>query len=80
MGYMKTKRKNFTEQEIDNIVVAEADDNSRWTKPQLVKPKKSMPVFLNPRLAEKLKRSQTSHKKLSTVVNEIVGHYLAERR
>jgi hypothetical protein len=37
----KIKIKAFSEEEIDRIVVAQADDDSAWEKPVKVKPAKS---------------------------------------
>ena len=48
---MSKKRRNLSEEEIDRIVIAEADDDSAWGKPRHVRKSKSSPVSLPSELA-----------------------------
>ncbi len=81
MGYISMKSKKPSEQEIDAIVVSEANDDSKWTKPVLVHPKKSVPVFLTPKTAEKLKNAARKQhvKDYHKWVNKIVEQHLTDR-
>lgn len=53
---MKPKRKTqaLTEQEIDKIIVAQADDDSAWGKPIRVRKTKTAAVPLSSALAERV--------------------------
>jgi hypothetical protein len=51
MGNMKTKRKVITEEEIDRIVTAQAENKSAWEKPVRVRRSKSTSVSLPATLA-----------------------------
>jgi hypothetical protein len=55
MGYRKIKRKNISEEEIDEMVIAQANDNSAWDKPvrvrKLKQPSLSLPAALAARAA-----------------------------
>ena len=51
MGYMKTKRKNISEEEIDEIVIAQANDDSAWDKPVRVRKLKQTSLSLPAALA-----------------------------
>jgi predicted DNA-binding protein len=55
---MKQKRK-LTEEEIDRLVIAEADDASRWGKPITVKPTS---IRFSPAIIEKAKYFAKLHK------------------
>jgi uncharacterized protein (DUF433 family)/HEPN domain-containing protein len=46
MGYMSKKVKNLSEEEIDQLVIAHADDDSAWEKPVRVRRSKSPSVPL----------------------------------
>ena len=51
MGYMKSKLKFKTEEEIDRIVIAQADDDSAWGLPVKVSKSKSTSLALPSDLA-----------------------------
>ena len=51
MGYMKSKLKFKTEEEIDRIVIAQADDESAWGAPVKVSKSKSTSLALPSDLA-----------------------------
>ncbi|MGA9996101.1 MAG: hypothetical protein WBP93_11845 [Pyrinomonadaceae bacterium] len=48
---MSKKRRNLSEEEIDRIVVAQADDDGAWGKPISVRKSKPSPVSLPSELA-----------------------------
>jgi hypothetical protein len=52
MGNMKPKRKAMTDEEIDRIVIAQADSESAWEKPVKVRKSKSTSVMLPSDLAD----------------------------
>lgn len=75
MGNMRTKRKVMTEEEINNIVVAEADDETAWEKPVRVRPKStsvSLPATLAARAAffARLHREVSLEKWLKHIIQE----------
>ena len=51
MGYMKTKRKNTSEEKIDEIVIARAENDSAWEKPARVGKSKQASLLLPATLA-----------------------------
>jgi hypothetical protein len=51
MGYMKTKRKNISEEEIDEIVIAQAENDSAWEKSARVRKSKQASLLLPATLA-----------------------------
>ncbi len=54
-----TKRKNMTEEEIDKIVISEADDMNKWDKPVTVKPTS---IRFSPAIIEKAKYLAKLHR------------------
>jgi len=76
---MNRSSKKLSCQEIDDIIVSEANDNSRWTKAISVYPKKSVAVFLTPETAQKLKNAARRRhvKNYHRWVNQIVEQHLA---
>ncbi len=50
---MKAKRAAMTEEEIDNIVIAQAEDETAWEQPVHVKRKKATSVSLSGTQAER---------------------------
>jgi hypothetical protein len=52
MGNMKTKRKVMTDEEIDRIVISQADNESAWERPVKARKSKSTSVMLPSDLAE----------------------------
>ncbi len=53
---MKQSRKKHTQDEIDAIVVAEADDTDKWSDPIHVKPTKAVVLHLDSKTIERAKR------------------------
>ena len=53
------KQKKMTEEEIDSIVISEADDMSKWEKPVTVKPTS---IRFSPEIIEKAKYLARLHK------------------
>ena len=53
MGSVKPKNRILSEQEIDGLVIAQADDESAWEKPVIVNRSPCTPVFLPSDLAER---------------------------
>jgi hypothetical protein len=51
MGHMKAKRKVMSEEEIDRIVIAQADNKTAWEKPLEVRRTKSTSVLIPAALA-----------------------------
>jgi hypothetical protein len=51
MGNMKVKRKAMSEEEIDRIVVSQADNETAWEKPVKVRRTKSTSVLIPAALA-----------------------------
>jgi len=51
MGYMKTKRKNISEEEIDEVVIAQAENDSAWEKPARARKSKQASLLLPAALA-----------------------------
>lgn len=43
---MSSRKRSLSEEEIDNAVIAQADDDSAWEKPVRVRPAKSMTLAL----------------------------------
>lgn len=78
---MNSKQGKLSDDEIDEIVISEANDDSKWTKPLSVRPKRTVPIFLTPRVAEKLKtEARKRHvKNYHQWVNKIVEQHLAGR-
>lgn len=78
---MELISRRHSEQEIDNIVIAEANNRSKWTRPTLVTPPKSLAVFLTPRVSKKVKSmARKRHiKNYHKWISRIVERHLAER-
>jgi transposase len=53
MGYMSKKIRKLSEEEIDNLVIAHADDDSAWEKPIRVRRAKTSAVSLPAELASR---------------------------
>lgn len=51
MEHMKAKKRTLTEEEIDNVVIDQADDDSCWGKPENVRPPKAASLKLSAALA-----------------------------
>ncbi len=73
---MKSKRKVMTEEEIDRVVIDQADDGSAWERPVKVRKSKSTSVMLPSALAAraaffaKLHREATLENWLNRVIQE----------
>ena len=67
-----TKRKPLTEEEIDALVVAQADDDSVWEEPVRVTAAKSAPLSLPPELLSRARFLAQIHRKAS-VEDWLVG-------
>ena len=55
MAGMRQKKEHLTEKDIDEIVIKEADDSSRWGKPIHVKPRIAIPLPLPAKLVKRAK-------------------------
>ena len=74
----QAKKKSLTEQEIDQVVVARADDDAAWSKPIRVRRTESAPLRLPPDLAARaaflaqLHRTKSVEEWLTRVIQERV--------
>ena len=76
MAYMSVRRK-LTEHEIDRTVITQADDNSAWGKPILVRRTKSASLSIPPDLAARAAFLAKLHRKPS--VEEWLTRVIQER-
>lgn len=53
MGDMKTRRKKLSEEEIDQIVISQADNDAAWEDPLKVSPKRATSLSLPAILASR---------------------------
>jgi hypothetical protein len=66
MGYMSKKMRTLSEDEVDELVIAHADDDSAWEKPVRVRRSKSSAVSLRVKLASRAAlRFRKKHSSLS---------------
>lgn len=76
MGNMKTKRKVMTEEEIDRMVIAQAEDKTAWEKPVRVRRTKltsvSLPATLAARAAffARMHREESLENWLNRIIQE----------
>jgi hypothetical protein len=77
MGYMSKKGRNLSEEEIDQIVIAHADDDSAWEKPVRVRRSKSSAVSLPAELASRAAFFARLHREAS--VQEWLKRIIEER-
>ncbi len=59
---MANKKRKLTEDQIDEIVIKEADDLSKWESPVHVKAPQAISLRLSPQLIQKAKFLATLHK------------------
>jgi hypothetical protein len=78
MGNMKAKRAVMTEEEIDTLVAAQAEDENAWEKPVIVKRAKTASVSLPATLAERAAFFARLHreKNLETWLKRIIQERL----
>jgi predicted DNA binding CopG/RHH family protein len=62
MARMKNYTKKLTEEKIDEIVIKEADDLSKWEKPIRVKAPQAISIRLSAELIQKVKLLAKIHK------------------
>ncbi len=62
MVYMKKNSKKLTIEQIDEIVIKESDDLSKWEEPIEVKAPQAILLRLSPELIQKIKFLATIHK------------------
>lgn len=62
MADMKNHSKKLTEEEIDEIVIREADDLSKWEEPIQVKAPQATSIRLSPQTIQKAKLLASIHK------------------
>lgn len=74
---MKTKNKNLTEQEIDQIVIADADNNSAWEEPIKVRKQKFISLSIPSELASRAAFFARLHRGLS--LEEWLSRIIQER-
>jgi hypothetical protein len=77
MGYMSKKDRNLSEDEIDQIVIAHADDDSAWEKPVRVRRLRSSAVSLPAELASRAAFFARLHREAS--VQEWLKRIIEER-
>jgi hypothetical protein len=70
-------KRKLSEVEIDNIVVAQADDDSAWEKPMRVRRKKSASVVIPAGLAARAAFLAQLHRQKS--IEDWVTHIIQER-
>ncbi len=77
---MNTKAKKISEKEIDKLVVADANDLTKWTRPINVHPQKSIPIFITEKTGKKLQDAAMKRhvKNYHKWVEKIVKQHLAE--
>lgn len=61
----KSRKKKLTEEEIDELVVSQADDDSAWGKPIQVKKAQSTPLHLPAELASRVAFLARLHRETS---------------
>ncbi len=71
------KRTKLTEQEIDQIVVSQAEDDTAWEKPVRVRRTKPASVSIPPELAARAAFLAQAHRKKS--LEEWLRHIIEER-
>lgn len=74
---MKTKRKILSEEEIDRVVIAQADDESAWEKPVRAHKAKAKPVLLPAALASRAAFFARLHRQAS--LEDWLKHIIQER-
>lgn len=74
---MTKKVGNLSEEEIDELVIAHADDDSAWGKPVRVRRSKSLVVSLPPELASRAAFFARTHRQAS--VEEWLKRIIEER-
>lgn len=62
MANMKKKSKKLTDEQIDEMVIKEADDLSKWDEPIKVKAPQAISLRLSAELIQKIKFMATIHK------------------
>ena len=62
MVHMKKNSKKLTNEQIDEIVIKESDDLSKWEEPIEVKAPQAVLLRLSPELIQKIKFLATIHK------------------
>jgi len=72
MGDMKTTRKRYTLEEIDRLVVKEADDPSKWDESVSVKPAAGVSIPLTDSMIRKVK-AIARRKKIHRYQDWLVG-------
>src|SRR5581483_74517 len=80
MGNMRTKGKSkikLTEEEIDTIVIAQANDDSAWEKPVHVRRKKMASLLIPAELAARAAFLARLHREPS--IEEWLTHIIQER-
>ncbi len=77
MGYMSKKVKSLSEKEIDQLVIAQVDDESAWNKPVHVRKSKSPAVSLPAELASRAAFFARLHREAS--VQEWLKRIIEER-
>lgn len=77
---MKTRakvKKKLSQEEIDNIVVAQADDDSAWEEPIRVRRKKSAPLTIPAELAARA--AFLARLPMQSSIEEWLTHIIRER-
>ncbi|MCX5810217.1 MAG: hypothetical protein NTX36_12750 [Proteobacteria bacterium] len=74
---MKTKNKNLTEQEIDQIIIADADNNSAWEEPIKIRKQKFTSLSIPSELASRAAFFARLHRGLS--LEEWLNRVIQER-
>jgi hypothetical protein len=77
MGHMSKRATNLSEEEIDRLVIAQADDDSVWGKPVRVRQSKSAAVSLPAELASRAAFFARLHRETS--VQEWLKRIIEER-
>lgn len=77
MGRMSKRIKNLSEEEIDQLVIAQADDDSAWGKPIRARQSKSSAVSLPAELASRAAFFARLHREAS--VQEWLKRIIEER-
>jgi hypothetical protein len=80
MDHMSTSnkpKKKLSEKDIDRIVTSQADDDSAWEKPVLVRRKKTAPLSIPADLAARAAFLARLHRRNN--VNEWLRHIIQER-
>ncbi len=62
MANMKKNSKKLTDEQIDEMVIKEADDLSKWVTPIKVRAPQAISLRLSPELIQKIKFLATLHK------------------